>query len=60
VTFSSLVDAERMRRALLLLRSHELTIENVGERLGYQNIANFTRAFRRWTGKTPSAYRNGA
>jgi AraC-like DNA-binding protein len=25
----------------------------------YPNIANFTRAFRRWTGQTPSAYRNG-
>jgi AraC-like DNA-binding protein len=59
VSFSSLVDAERMRRALLLLRSHELTVDDIGERLGYQNIANFTRAFRRWTGKTPSAYRNG-
>ena len=59
VTFSSLVDAERRQRALSLLRSQELTVEDIGERLGYQNIANFTRAFRRWTGKTPSAYRNG-
>jgi AraC-like DNA-binding protein len=59
VTFSALLDGERKQRALLLLRSHELTVEDIGERLGYQNLANFTRAFRRWTGKTPSAYRNG-
>lgn len=25
--------------------------------LGFQNPANFTRAFRGWTGKTPSEYR---
>jgi len=29
----------------------------VAERLGYSNVPNFTRAFRRWTGKTPAAYR---
>jgi AraC-like DNA-binding protein len=60
VTFSSLLDTERKRRALLLLRSQELSIEEIGDRLGYHNVANFTRAFRRWTGKTPRAYRNGA
>jgi AraC-like DNA-binding protein len=59
VTFSSLLDGERMQRALVLLRSQELTIEDIAERLGYQNLANFTRAFRRWTGRTPSAYRQG-
>jgi AraC-like DNA-binding protein len=60
VTFSALLDGERKRRAMLLVRSQELSIEEIGNRLGYQNVANFTRAFRRWTGKTPSAYRNGA
>jgi AraC-like DNA-binding protein len=59
VSFSALVDVERMRKSLLLLRSQELTIEQISERLGYENVANFTRAFRRWTGKTPSAYRSG-
>jgi AraC-like DNA-binding protein len=59
VTFSVLVDTERKQRALLLLRSRKLTIEDIGARLGYQNVANFTRAFRRWMGTTPSAYRNG-
>jgi AraC-like DNA-binding protein len=57
VTFSELADEERRRRALLLLRSNELSVREVGDRLGYSDVANFTRAFRRWTGKTPSAYR---
>jgi AraC-like DNA-binding protein len=30
----------------------------VAELLGYQDPANFTRAFRQWTGQTPSQYRN--
>jgi AraC-like DNA-binding protein len=59
LSFSALVDDERMRRALLLLRSQELSVEAIGERLGYQNVANFTRAFRRWTGTTPTTYRSG-
>jgi AraC-like DNA-binding protein len=29
----------------------------VASRLGYANIANFTRAFHRWTGHTPSQHR---
>ena len=60
VTFSAMVDEVRMQRALLLLRSRELTVEDVGERLGFTDVANFTRAFRRWTGTTPTAYRTGA
>ncbi len=58
LTFSALADEERRRRALHLLRSNELSVREVGERLGYSDVANFTRAFRRWTGKTPTAYRN--
>jgi AraC-like DNA-binding protein len=56
--FSSLLDAQRRERALLLLKSSELSIEAVADRVGYSDVANFTRAFRRWAdGLTPSAYR---
>lgn len=34
-----------------------LPIEIIAERLGYSNSANFTHAFKRWKGLTPSAYR---
>jgi AraC-like DNA-binding protein len=56
-SFSDIVEHARRERALLLLRSHELSLEDVAERLGYSDVANFTRAFRRWTGATPGAYR---
>jgi AraC-like DNA-binding protein len=57
VTFSTLVDRERCEKALLLLRSSRLSIEGVAERLDYATASTFVRAFHRWTGKTPAAYR---
>jgi AraC-like DNA-binding protein len=57
ISFSQLLDDERRDHALLLVRAHSL--DEVAARLGYSDLANFTRAFRRWTGKTPGAYRKG-
>ncbi len=57
ISYSKLLDQERCEKALLLLRSRDLTIEEITERLGYSTVPNFVRAFRRWTGKTPAAYR---
>jgi len=56
-SFSSLVERERRDRALVLLRSSRLSIEDVAERLDYANGSTFVRAFHRWTGTTPAAYR---
>ena len=59
VTFSELVEKARRERALLLLRSPDLSLDDVAERLGYSTVSNLVRAFRRWTGMTPAAYRRG-
>jgi AraC-like DNA-binding protein len=56
-TYSQILDEERRERALLLIRSPALSLDQVAEHAGYTDLANFTRAFRRWTGKTPAAYR---
>jgi AraC-like DNA-binding protein len=56
-SLSALVDQERRDRALLLLRSPELSLAEIAERLGYRSLQSFERAFRRWTGTTPAAYR---
>lgn len=57
-TFSELVADVRRQRALLLLGNPALSIGEVAHKLGYTELPNFTRAFRRWTGVTPAAYRS--
>jgi AraC-like DNA-binding protein len=39
------------------LREPTLWIADISAELGYANEANFTRAFKRWTGEAPNAYR---
>lgn len=56
-SYSDLLDEVRRQRAEVLLRAESLSIDEVAERLGYSDAANFTRAFRRWTGLTPPAFR---
>ena len=58
--FSALRDEVRLHRALLLLDDRALDIGDVAARLGYSELPNFTRAFRKWTGMTPLAYRSRA
>jgi AraC-like DNA-binding protein len=57
-TFSAIVEEVRRQRAFLLLDNRELSIGEVATRLGYTELPNFTRAFRKWTGITPAAYRD--
>lgn len=56
-TFSELLDRERCEHAVLLLRSSQRSIDDIAQRLGYSTPPNFVRAFRRWLGTTPAAYR---
>jgi AraC-like DNA-binding protein len=57
VSFSALVDQGRRDKALRLLRSSRLSVEEVAQRIGYATSSSFVRAFHRWTGKTPVQYR---
>lgn len=55
-SFSALVSAQRREVAMQLLRG-SASIDEIAERLGYSDAQNFSRAFKRWTAMTPSAYR---
>ena len=59
-TFSTIRDEMRRQRALLLLDNRGLSIGEIAQKLGYSELPNFTRAFRKWTGVTPIAYRERA
>lgn len=57
VSFEALVDAERRRSARLWLADRSLPIGSVARALGYADPSHFTRAFHRWQGMAPAAYR---
>lgn len=56
-SYSEILEDARRRKAALLLENHNLSIDHIAEALGYSDIANFSRAFKRWTGLSPNAYR---
>ena len=55
--FKTLVDDTRRRFALNYLRDPGHTLAEIAYLLGYSEVSAFNRAFRRWTGSTPSDYR---
>jgi AraC-like DNA-binding protein len=57
LSFSELLDRERRDKATFLLQTSRVSLDEVAERLGYSTLSNFVRAFHRWTGLTPAAYR---
>lgn len=59
-TFAALVDDARRERAILLLGDRRLSASEVAFLLGYAEPAAFFRAFKRWTGATPQAWRTRA
>ena len=56
ITFREAVAVARMRRAKALLAEGSMPIYQVADRVGYRSKAEFTKAFKRHTGVTPSAY----
>jgi AraC family transcriptional regulator len=49
--------ARRMDRARSLLRTPALSVTQIGSRIGFYETSSFTRAFRKFTGLTPTEYR---
>lgn len=56
-TYSDLVETARLGLAERLLRKKDVKIVDIAFHLGYADAANFTRAYRRWTGSTPQRFR---
>ena len=56
LTFSRLVLQLRQQLARRYLVQEKLAVSKVAWLLGYQEVATFSHAFRRWTGKSPSAF----
>ncbi|WP_223807946.1 AraC family transcriptional regulator [Marinobacter sp. R17] len=56
-SYQQLLEEARRRDSCQLLQDPELEIRRIGETLGYLNPANFTRAFKGWTGLSPREWR---
>jgi transcriptional regulator GlxA family with amidase domain len=47
----------RMQKACCLLRTARAELKEVAARVGYESAAAFSKAFTRWAGMAPGAYR---
>ncbi|HEY8089844.1 MAG TPA: helix-turn-helix domain-containing protein [Polyangiaceae bacterium] len=55
--FGEMLDRARLDRARRLLADPSVTLTDAAYRLGFADLATFSRAFRRWTGKPPGQWR---
>lgn len=56
-TFKDILDDTRRSLALAHLSAPQLPVGEIAHLLGFSCISSFTRAFRRWTGTSPSDWR---
>jgi len=57
LTFGEVLERVRRQRAAYLLDHTGLSIEQIGDALGFAETASFSRAFKRWFGVAPLGYR---
>jgi AraC-like DNA-binding protein len=57
LTFAEVVDGLRRELAQAYLREPDRALGEIAFLLGYTELRAFLRAFKRWTGTTPSSYR---
>jgi AraC-like DNA-binding protein len=56
-SFQALLDDTRHGFALDYIQQSALSVTEITFLLGFTDVSNFNRAFKRWTGKSPSSYR---
>jgi AraC-like DNA-binding protein len=57
--FNDLLNQARYGYARQKLRNTQLPVAEIAKSLGYSDPAHFTRAFRRWSGLSPTDFRKG-
>jgi AraC-like DNA-binding protein len=59
-SFSDILESVKCEAAKRLLRHHDFPVSQIAASLGYSEPKAFRRAFYRWTGMAPSAFRSRA
>ena len=57
ITFKKIIEDMRQQLALKCIENTQWSIEDIAHILKYSDAANFSRAFKRWTGIAPGHYR---
>ncbi|HEL8445800.1 TPA: helix-turn-helix transcriptional regulator, partial [Legionella pneumophila] len=57
VTYQELLDEVREQKAKTFLLNNNISMTEISFLLGFQDTSNFSKAFKRWTGVTPTEYR---
>jgi AraC-like DNA-binding protein len=60
ISFWTMVDECRFRIAGALLRDTDLSVQEIAARVGYSTPGSFARAFSRWAGQPPRAFRQAS
>ncbi|MEJ7635584.1 helix-turn-helix transcriptional regulator [Aeromicrobium sp.] len=57
-TFRELRESSLRERAMLRLVDRSMSVSQIATDLGYGDLTNFSHAFKRWTGQSPSQFRH--
>ena len=60
VNLRDYISQQKVEQAKLLLSSTELSVSEIGSRLGFVDSSYFSAVFKKWTGTQPSEYRFGS
>jgi AraC-like DNA-binding protein len=59
-SYKEIISDTRKHRAFEYLAGNSLTINQIANRLGYSDPSNFSKAFKHWTGLSPSDFRDAS
>lgn len=57
-TISAYITRQRMERAVMYLQTRDLSLQELSEKIGYDTPQSFSKAFKRYFGFSPIAFRN--
>jgi AraC-like DNA-binding protein len=58
LSYQSIVDEMRRSLATELLENTHLSIDQVAERIGFADATSFRKAFKKWTDRSPTDFRD--